>query len=117
MSRQPFNPFAQLTPEFLQVVLDNRKLKRDAEQQYDALLSAYKALLSDPKYVKIKTEVFASAGKQVKLLLAQASKCHSGCAAQAERINLLLEVLACPIEAVLEAETQARLQEQASDGE
>ena len=117
MSVSYFNPFAELQQEFLDVVLHNRKQKREAEQQYEALLTAYRTLLGDARYAPIRQEVFKAAGRQTTALIAAAAKCRCGCAPLAERIRLLLEVLACPIESVFNAEIQERLQSEAEEGE
>ena len=92
-------PFAELTREIANKVFEDRRLKRQAEQRLAALLASYKALADDPRYRAIYEELKALLGEQLRHLVEQATACRH-CGPVANRITVLQEVIAAPLETV-----------------
>lgn len=93
------NPFAEITREIADKVLADHRLKRQAEQRLTALLKTYKALAEDPRYRAIYDELKLLLGEQLRRLVEKATACRH-CGADANRITVLQEVIAAPLETV-----------------
>lgn len=94
------NPFAALTREIAQKVLADHQLKRQAERRLKNLLAGYREMIDDPRYKAVRKELLLSFGEQLQRLVERAQTCHH-CAPQANRIVMLKEFIAAPLETVL----------------
>lgn len=93
------NPFAAITREIAEKVLADHRLKRQAEKRLAGLLATYKALAEDPRYRAIYDELKILLGEQLRRLVEKATTCRH-CGADANRITVLQEVIAAPLETV-----------------
>jgi len=93
------NPFAALTREITDTVLADHRAKRLAELRMKRLVAAYRELMDDPRYKAVRGELTTIMGEQLRSLVKTASVCPR-CAPRAERITLLQEVIAAPLETI-----------------
>lgn len=93
------NPFAALTHDIAQKVLEDHRLKRQAEKRLETLLAGYRELMEDARYTAIRQELVLAFGEQLRALVERAKACRS-CASVANRIVLMEEVISAPLETV-----------------
>ena len=101
------NPFAALTREIAEQVLDDHRLKREAEQKLSRILATYKKLADDPQYRALYDELVSLMGDQLRRLVRHATACRR-CGALANRITVLQEVVSAPLETVWFEREQAQ---------
>lgn len=111
----PLNPFATLTREIAAKVLEDHRLKAQAERRLKGLLCAYEEMVQDDRYKAIRQELTLVLGDYLRDLVDYARTCRH-CVHKAERIHLLQEVVAEPLEAVwFERHQEAHEPEASSD--
>jgi len=95
----PLNPFARLTREIAKKVLEDSRLKAQAEARLRHLLSAYEEMAQDSRYVAIRQELTLVLGDYLRDLVEHARKCPR-CAPKAEPVAVMQKVVAEPLEEV-----------------
>ena len=109
------NPFAELTREIAEKVLKDHRLKRQAEQRLATLLTTYRELAEDPRYRALYEELKLLMGEQLRQLVERAVACQH-CSPYANRIQVMQECIAVPLETVW-FERQQEVQAEEDGGE
>lgn len=110
-----FNPFAELPKRLLDAVVSQRAEQKAAQKRYDDLLSAYRAMLDDPRYQAAQQEFGRVLREELITLIDHAAACPR-CAVRAVRVKLLREIITLPIHEVLLSGEQDRMADSMPDG-
>ena len=90
------NPFRDLSPAHRREVRRQRIVAAEVRNRFERVQSAYRELVTDPRYADIRQELEASLGEQLHQLVGEARKC-AHCSPLAVRVDALNDVVMRPL--------------------
>lgn len=95
MKSNGLNPFREI-PEHFREVRRQRHHALEVRKKFERVITAYRELVNDPRYIDVRQGLESSLGEQLHTLVTEASACGR-CAPHAVRVKALNDLVARPL--------------------